>query len=206
MSVGNDIKKAFRKVGVSFTIVRDAVRISGEYLVYDTSVMSSRVFVKEFIIDAMLVHDSQVVPGDVLELVDGRHYLVAHDVAEMLSNNTVVRETCLYKCNFISGEVCRSSGEVIDSQYHTVLQWASVKTGIKGILTEATIGNASELDERYEFANLSTARKNVFLPSSIDVRVNDRLIPSSGEYYKVETIEPWTYPGLNVLLVSEDTR
>jgi hypothetical protein len=206
MSVGNDIKKAFRKVGVSFAIVRDAGNISGEYLVYDTSVMSSRVFVKEFVIDSLLVYDTQVVPGDVLHLSNNLHYLVAHKIGEMLSNNTVVLEACLYKCNFVSGEVVRSSGEVIDSQYHTVPQWVCVKNGIKGLITESLIGNASSLDTGNEFGDLSLKKKTLLLPSALDVRVNDRFIPSSGEYYKVETIEPWTYPGLNVLLVSEDTR
>jgi hypothetical protein len=162
MSVANDIKKAFRKVGVSYTILRDAGNISGEYLVYDTSVMSSRVFVKEYIIDALIVSDSQVVAGDVLLLSNNLHYMVAHQIDEMLTNATVVKEACLYKCNVTSGEIHRSSGEVMDGQYHTVPNWISVKTGVKGLLTESLIGNASDLEDRNEFGLLSIKRKSLF--------------------------------------------
>jgi hypothetical protein len=204
VSVGNDLKKAFQKVGVSYKILRDSGIFSGEYLIYDIPATARSPFDREVVLDAQLAADTIVVEGDVLELSNGKRCLVANKTPDLFQNATVVYETTLFKCNITSGELFRSSGEVWDDQtYHKVTAWETVKTGLNAVVIEVA-GN--QLSDRDEPGLLSVSRLELYVASGENLRVMDRMQIRSGEYYRVNVIKKSLYPSIVVAQISEDTR
>lgn len=204
MSVGSDLKKAFQKVGVSYTVKRNTGNFSGEYLIYDIPVRSRSTFDREVMLDASLSYDTIVVEGDVLELNDGRRVLVANKTPDQFQNDTVIFETSLLKCNITSGEVFRPSGESWDDQtYHKETAWQSIKTDLNAVIVEVS-GN--QLSDQEELGLLSVSRLEMYVASGEDVRVLDRVQARSGEYYRVDIIKKSLYPAISVAQLSEDTR
>lgn len=204
MSVGLDVKKAFEKVGISYTIKRELEDIDGEYLIYDIPIGSKSTFDREVTLDGTLVYDTVVIEGDVLEFNDGRRVLVANKTPDIFQDSTVVYETRLFKCNIPSGEIFRSSGEIWDAQeYHKVQIWDSIKSGVNGVLVEVS-GN--QLSDQDELGLLTVSRLEAYLPSGEDIRVLDRLQIRSGEYYQASVIKKSLYPAINVIELVEDTR
>lgn len=204
MSVGSDLKKAFQKVGVSYTIKRDTGNFSGEYLIYDIPVGSRSPFDREVMLDASLSYDTIVVEGDVLELKDGRRVLVANKTPDQFQDATVVYETSLLKCNITSGELFRSSGEVwSDQTYHKETVWEPIQTGVNAVLIEVS-GN--QLSDSEELGLLSISRLELYIPSGENIKVLDRFQARSGEYFKVDVVKKSMFPAINVVQLSQDTR
>lgn len=204
MSIGSDVKKAFKDVGISYTIKRDAGNFSGEYLVYDIPIESKVPFDREVFLTSNLSYDTIVIEGDVLELNDGRKVLVANKTPDMFQDAVVDYETTFLKCNIPSGEIFRSSGEVWATQeYHKVQTWDSIKSGVNGVLIEVP-GN--QLSNQDELGLLSIKRTELYLPSGENLQVLDRVQIRSGEYYQVNIIKKSLYPSIVVVELSEDTR
>lgn len=205
MSTASSIKKALQKVGLSYTIERSGGNISGEYLIYDTSILSSRIFVKEHAIDSMMAYDTQALPGDVLLFSTNQHYLVAHKNPEVLLNTVIFYDAALLKCNINNGKILRMSGETWGTNYRKVPVFAEVKTSLRGICTEATISDPTDLMEE-KYGNIFTDKLHLYLASGEDLRALDRFEPRSGEYFKVEAVREWVYPGIQIAELSEDKR
>jgi hypothetical protein len=75
---------------------------------------------------------------------------------------------------------------------------------IYGLMSDRLFGSALETSARVGQDQLW--RIDLYLPKWYDIQPLDRLIVSSTEYYKVETIESYNFPGSIVALLVEDTR
>lgn len=203
MSIGADIKKAFREVGTLYNVHHEGrLDISGEYCVYEISQSLQRPFDREFVYQASLAYDSAAVEGDVLKFDDGRNFLLTNKSPEQFHNSSVIFETKLLKCN-VSGEILRPSGETWGQDYHKVPVWSTVKNNVYGILTEVYGGS---LEENKEFGEVIVKKMELYVSDQIGLQVMDRYRPVSGEYYKVDFLKTRIYPGIVLAEVSEDTR
>lgn len=206
MSTASSIKKALRQVGVAYSFDRSGVTISGEFLSYDTSILSSRIFVKEHAIDAMMAHDTLVAPGDILHFSTGTYYLLAHKNPEVLIDSVIYYDASLLKCNFDQGKILRPSGEnAWNNNYRKITSFQTIKSDLKGICTEANLTAPTDLNEE-EYGNIITGKLHLYYSSGEDIRVFDRIEPKSGEFYRIESIRDWTYPGIVIAELGNDTR
>lgn len=206
MDLGLKIKNAIRKVGVSYSIIRSGeVPISGEYLTYDQIIQSARPFFREYAADATLPYDTEAVAGDILHFhVLNFRYMLSSKVPEVFKNNVATFSCMLFKCNVRGGLVKRSSGEDWSSQsYHKEPNWEIAQAEVDGLMTPTLYGNT--LDEQ-EMGDFAISRNELYLPSYIDIRVNDRFEPVSGEYYKVDAVRANIYEGLLLAEITNDTR
>lgn len=207
MSIGPDIKEVLEEIGSPFTILRTTT-ISGEYLRHKPNKQVTKPFILEFFLETELAYDTQVVPGDVINVPTlNSKYLVMHRQGLDLEGEVYKYDSILYKAN-VSGEILRevlSGDDDADfvQTYHRETVWTSVKTTAYGLLTESFFGN--ELDQQ-DFAQLKIARNELYLPSSYGIRVMDRYSPASGEYYKVTAVKKRVYSSVDVVNVEEDTR
>lgn len=204
MSTGDKIKVAHRKVGLTFTVLRDSGNLSGEYCIIEENRQVTKPFIREYFQEAQFGYDSLVEAGDVILTSDLRHMMVMNLTPSIFRNETVEKAAVLYKCN-VSGELSRLSGEQTwDSNYELQSNFVSVKNDCYGLLTESLYGN--DLEENEELGNLGLESDELYVPSSYGIRVHDRYSVSSGEYYRVESVSKRKYDNIDVATLGEDTR
>ena len=201
MSIADDIKAVFEEVGTAFTIVGTT---SGEYCVYDIPSRTANPSMQGFVLEADLSYDTATVDGSVIEFTDGRRYLVTHNTPDIFEDSPVLNNSLLYKCNVVSGELFRASGEVRDIQtYHITTIWEYISGGINALIVEESSGNNLV---QSEIGQLSKKTYECYLPSFVNSQVLDRFQPYSGEFYKVEQIRNRKLTGIDILVITEDTR
>lgn len=198
-----DIKEMIESVGVSYTVV-DGEGSSG-YLRHKLNRQVTKPFIQEFFIETLLPYDADIVVGSVVELtLFDNNYLLVNKNATAQENELIGYEGVLYKCN-VSGELQRPSGEVRDPQtYRNIPTWETVKTICYGLQTESLYGHDLESDR--ELGSVGLEKHELYVPSSVGIKVLDRYVPFSGEFYRVETIKKRRYSGIDVAELGEDTR
>lgn len=203
MSIGLDIKQVLIEIGTSFTIKRTTGDVAGGYLDYEMNRQVTKPFIREFFLEATLSYDTAVIPGDIIELSDGRRYLVMNLSPENFENESIVNESVLYMAN-VSGELLRASGETFDVNYRRGTTWESVSTDCYALLTNRLFGTDLQQDE--ELGQIGIESQILYIPSSVGVQSLDRYSPRSGEYYKVEQVVERYFPAVDVCYLAEDTR
>ena len=200
--VGDDIKDTLEDIGTVVSIMGGS---ESEYLDFEPNAQVTKPFIREFFLDAMVSYDTAMVTGDVIEFdVTGDRFIVMNKTPMLLENERIYNDTVLYKCN-VSGEILRPSGETRDSQ--TMLKSAvfvSIKSDAYSLLTEPLF--SGYLDTESELANMGIERQELYIPSDYGIQVLDRFEPTSGEYYLVESIRTRRFPGVDVVVLGEDTR
>ena len=201
--IGIDIKEAYVEVGTAFTIIRDAGDYSGEYLDFDINRQATKPFIRGFFLECSLPFDTSGETGDILSFDTTRDkYLVINKTPDIFENEIIEYSGVLYQCN-VSGELFRPA-EGRDDQYHTGTTWETIKTNAYGLQTETLFGTDLDTDE--ELGMLGIDSDELYLPKSYGVQVLDRYQPSSGEYYRVESIKTRKFPGVVVVKLGEDQR
>lgn len=207
--LGSDIKEVFQDVGVAYNILRAPV-LSGEYLDYEENSQVTKPFIREFFLECTLAHDTQVVDGDVIQFMPsgeaqgGERYLVMNKTTSIFENALIAFEGVLYKSN-VSGELLRPSGEVWDNQtYHKKTAFEVVSSKVYALQTEPLFGGELEAEE--ELALLGLEKQDLFIPVSFNAQPMDRYVPVSGEAYLIESIKKRRFKGVDVCVLSEDTR
>jgi len=202
MGLGVDIKDVLTEIGSAYTIVSNN---SGEYgdVVFSTQV--TKPITIESFRRMTMPHDTSAVVGDVLDFdTTTERFLLTNKLYDQFENEVITIEGILYKCNVSNGILTRPSGEAWGNDYHKETQWEEIKTDCDAMQVAALYGNDLESDE--ELALLGFRKDEVYLPHSVGAQVLDRFQPASGEYYMVNTAETRRFPGVDVLIVVEDTR
>jgi len=209
MSASTSIKRALKRAGASYTIFRTAGDVSGEYLDSESNSQVTKPFIREFFLEAMLSHDTEVITGDVIELdTPGDRYLVMNKTPQVLKNAIILNDAVLYKAN-VSGELYRASGEgVWNNRYRQETSWEQI-SGEGGsvcyaLQTEPLHGIELQTDE--ELGQIGIENHELYIPISFGVQINDRYQPASGEYFRVNSVKERRYPGVDVVLLEEDQR
>ena len=151
MGVGADIKGALTEVGSTYTILRSGGNIEGEYGLLEFSAQVTKPLTIEHFRRGMTSHDTQLIAGDVVtfDVID-ETFLATNMLPELFENAVAHYDAVFYKCNVVSGELLRPSGETWDDpmdQYHKETEWETVQAGCKGMQVAALYGNDMETDE-----------------------------------------------------------
>jgi len=207
--LGTDIKEVFVDVGIAYNIIRTPV-LSGEFLDWEPNSQVTKPFIREFFLEATFPFDTQVVDGDVIqfmpsgELLGGERYMVMNKTTNIFENVNIAFDGVLYKSN-VSGELLRPSGEVWDTQtYHKKTAFEIVASNVYALQTEPLFGGELEAEE--ELALLGLEKQDLFIPVSFNAQPLDRYVPASGEAYQIESIKKRRFKGMDVCVLSEDTR
>jgi len=206
MSIGPDIKEALTEVGASFTIKRDGGDVAGGYFDIIANTQVTKPFIREFFLEVEFAYDSTVEAGELIELdTPGVIYMVANKTPELFENQIIGNAGVVYQCN-VSGELLRASGEADwdDQTMQKLETFVTVKSNCYALLTTPVHGGELDIDE--PIGLLDMERQEMYIQSVIGVQELDRYQPVSGEYYRVEAVKKRRYPGIDVVLLGEDTR
>ena len=202
--IGLDIKEVLSEVGVSITIVRDSGDITGEYTMFAPNAQVTKPFIREFFLDARLAYDTDCVVGDVIEFNStGDRYLIMNKTPTLLEDEVYQYNTVLYKTNVVCDILRPSEGDWPTDTYHRRTIWTSLASSQDVLITTPLYGH--ELDES-SLGPLQIEVHEMYVPASIGIRALDRVRVSSSEYYRVTTVKPRRYDGVDVVELSEDTR
>ncbi|MFA5394425.1 MAG: hypothetical protein WC346_00215 [Methanogenium sp.] len=208
LGLGADIKEVYTELGTSISIISRSPIVTGEKLIYEINSQATKPFIREHHIDCTAPYDSLITTDDIIEFDEtGDHYLVMNKTPEMFEDAVVEYNMVLYKCNLpVTAHILRPI-EIRDPiTYKIVSGWhVVVDAPVYGLISDRAFGSeiAQEVPTAGQFP---IWRIDLYLPKSYDVKPLDRLLISSTEYYKIETIEKYYYPGVNQILLVEDTR
>lgn len=207
--LGDDIKEVFQEVGILFNINRTPV-LSGEYLDWEPNSQVTKPFIREFFLESTFAYDTLVVEGDVIQFMPsgeaaGDKYLVMNKTPSLFENEIIDHAGVLYKVN-VSGELRRPSGEAEWSTqtYHKVAQFTTIAAEVPALQTEPLFGGELEVEE--ELGLLGIEKQELYVPISYGIQALDRYHTASGEYYMVESVKKRRFKGIDVCVLSEDTR
>lgn len=204
MSIGPDIKDALKEVAITATILRDSGNVENEYIDYDPNAQVTKPFVQEFFLECSLTYDTQIVIGDIIQFdTTTDKYLVMNKTANQFENAVISYNGILYKSNTVVDVYRPVDIENRDDQYlhHTI--WTLVKADVNVLLTTALHGY--DLEDS-EIGKLSVKDLELYISTSVGAQELDRIIVSSREYYKIETVKKRRYSAVDVCDLGNDTR
>lgn len=205
MTIGVDIKEVLEEVGNTITIKRDSGDITGEYTFYKPNAQVTKPFIREFFLEGWLSYDTQAVVGDVIEFpITGDKYLLMNKSPVMLENTVWRYDAVYYKTNVVVDILRPSEGDWPAQSYHRSTTWTYVKRQANVLITTPLYG--AELDTEQDLGQLGIEVHEMYIPTSIGIVALDRVRVSSSVFYKVDTVKPRRYDGVDVVELSEDTR
>jgi hypothetical protein len=207
MALGPDIKEVYDELGASVTIVNRSPVVTGEKILYEINAQGTKPFIREHHLDCSFPYDSTIATGDILLMNEtGRYHMVMNKTPELFEDSVVEYSGVLYLCNLpLTAHIVRPI-EIRDAQtYDMISGWEVVEDSpIYGLMSDRLFGSALEANERIGQNQLW--RIDLYIPKWYDIKPLDRLIVSPTEFYKIETIESYNFPGSVVALLVEDTR
>lgn len=208
VGLGADIKEVYTELGTAVTVVsRDPV-ITGERVIYELNAQATKPFIREHHLDSTFPYDTVVTTDDVLEFDEtGDHYLVMNKTPEMFENSVVEWSMVLYKCNLpLTAHIVRPI-EIRDPvSYNMIAGWHVIANSpVYGLISDRIFGSEISQEESGG-GQFPIWRIDLYLPKFYGIKPLDRVIISENEYYKVETVENYYYPGVCTALLVEDTR
>lgn len=204
MTIGIDIKEVLIEEGTSFTILRDSGNITGEYLDYETNEQVTKPFIQEFFLQAMMAHDTQAVQGDVIQFVTtGNTYLVMGSNTELFENAAIYKAVVLYKTNCQPG-IYRPRDAARDGQYLTRTIWDLVKAAPYCLITTQLYGHDLQTD--IPLGYIGVEGHELYIQSSIGIKVGDRVRISFDEYFRVKAVKKRRFSAVDVCDLEEETR
>ncbi len=203
--LGPDIAEVYDELGSSVNIIGRNPAIS-EKIIYDINAQGTKPFVREHHLDCTFPYNTEAVVGDILYITSiARYYLVMNLTPELFEDSIVEYSGVIYLCNLpLTAHIVRPV-EVRDPEYDIVSGWqVVVDSPIYGLVSDRVFG--SEIEGNTQEGQSQNWRIDLYLPKTYEIKPLDRLIISSTEFYKIETIEAYNYPGVNVALLVEDNR
>lgn len=203
-NVGEKIKRAYKKVGVHYTVLGTNPLVSGEYLMFEPNSQVTKPFIREYFLEASFQYDTEADAGCAVKFDDGRAFILMNKTPSILKNTTIYHDVVLYKCN-VSGELQRPSGETVyNAAYEPTQVFETLDSGVYATLAD-NMGEA-EIEQFQWPGQVETTSKFLHIPSCYGVQPLDRYVVGSGEYYKVEQVERRRFDQVDVAWCVEDTR
>jgi len=205
MTIGPDIEEAIKEVATGYTILRDSGDVTGEFLRSEPNAQITKPFIREFFLESVFTYSSVVVIGDVIEFdTTGDKYLVMNKTPEIFENEIILFNGVLYKCN-VSIDIQRPDDTGSrDKQYHLKTAWSLVKASANALLVTPLYGVDLETDE--ELGLIGVKELELYIPTSVGLQELDRVIVSSTEYYRIETVKKRRYSAVDICDIGEDVR
>jgi hypothetical protein len=206
--LGADIKEVYTELGAETHIVSRTPVVTGERVIYEINSQATKPFIREHHLDATLPFDTLITTNDVVRIVEAnKNYMVMNKTPELFEDSIVEWSAVLYMCNLVTtAHILRPIETRNMSSFNMESGWGIVHhPPIYGLMTDRIFG--SEIDQNSVFTGqVPIWRVDLYLPKYYNLKPLDRLYLTDAEYYKVEAIEDYSYPGVGVALLVEDTR
>lgn len=204
--LGPDIKEVYDELGAEITIVnRDTVVT--EKILYEMNSQATKPFIREHHLDCTFHYQTNLSTGDIIQVTETeRYYMVMNKTPELFENSVVEYTGIMYLCNIpVNAHIMRPI-EIRDAEsYDMISGWSVVRDApVYGVLSDRVFGSA--LDAGVTVGQAQLWRIDLYLPKWYNIQPLDRLVISEEEYYKIEQIESYNYPGCVVAMLTEDTR
>lgn len=201
MGIGPDIKEVRDELGASFTIVRLNVV---EKIDYDIRNPAGDPVAQEQHFDANLSYDTQIIVGDVIQS-GGNSFLVMNKTPDSFEDEVVEYAAILFKCNLPdTASIIYPTTTVNQTTFIVTQGWAVRKATPYGLVNPSTRGTANNPDT--STGKDLTYTLECLVPSLYGVEILDRVIMTPTEYFRVQEIEKYKYPGVHILTLVEDER
>jgi len=202
MTIGIDIKSVLEEIGLNYSIIRDSGDIS-EYTMVKANSQVTKPFIREFFLEGYISYDTQAEVGDILKFeTEGAYFLLMHKTPELLENEVYRYAVVYYRCNQVV-DVLRPLDREPDDRYRVSITWTHVARQTRCCITTPLYG--SELADE-PIGEVKREVYEMYAPTSLGIRPQDRISISPTRYYKVETVKPFRYAGVDVVELHEDTR
>lgn len=206
--LGIDIKEVYTELASEFTIVNRSPVVTGERILFEVNAQATKPFIREHQLDCTIPYDSLIETGDVVLMnKTDRYYMVMNKTPETFEDETVEWDVVLYYCNLPTTAHIVRPVEIRNTvTYNMTSGWqVTADAPLYGLLTDRITG--SEIEQQNVAAGqFQLWSISLLLPKYYDIKPLDRLIISATEYYKIETIESYYYPGVYQIKLVEDTR
>ena len=206
--LGPDIDEVYEELGALVSIVNRSPVVTGQRVLYDINAQATKPFIREHQLDASFPYDTLITTNDVIKIiVSDRHYMVMNKTPELFENEIVEWSSVLYLCNIPTTAHIVRPVEVRNSQsYNMISGWqVLIDSPMYGLLSDRIFGTEIEQQSK-EGGQFPIWKITLIAPKYYAVKPLDRLIITETEYYKIEAVESYYYPGMNQILLVEDTR
>jgi len=206
--LGPDIDEVYEELGALVSIVNRSPVVTGQRVLYDINAQATKPFIREHQLDASFPYDTLITTNDVIKIiVSDRHYMVMNKTPELFENEIVEWSSVLYLCNIPTTAHVVRPVEVRNSQsYNMISGWqVLIDSPMYGLLSDRIFGTEIEQQSK-EGGQFPIWKITLIAPKYYAVKPLDRLIITETEYYKIEAVESYYYPGMNQILLVEDTR
>jgi hypothetical protein len=200
--IGPDIKEVMNELGNLAVILRSPTNLT-EKITYDVNGQSSNPFMREFALAASLVYDTVIQPGDLLQF-NGETYLVVHKTPDDFEGEVVEYAAGFLKCNIPTFSLL-SPTTVQDPDTFIITNGWAVKKALGHCLIYHNARGAL-LNSDSNAGKETTFTLDCFVPASYNAAKFDRIHISGTEYYRVQDVEQYSYPGVHILTLVEDDR
>jgi hypothetical protein len=202
LGIGPDISEVLDELGVEAVILRSPVNLV-EKITYDVNGQASNPFMREFALAASFRYNTVIVQGDIVQ-IDTDFYLVVHKTPDNFEDSIVEHASGLLKCNIPAFSLL-SPTEVKDPDTFVITKgWTIKKAGGHCLIYK----NARSvlLNNETSTGKDTTYTLDCFVPASYGAVKLDRVYISPTEFYRVQDVEKYMYPGVHVLTLVEDER
>lgn len=201
--IGADIAAVIKELGVPVTILRTPTNLT-EKIVYEINEQAANAFIREYHFNCSFEHETKIVSGDVIAFNNG-YFMVANITPDDFEGLVVENASVIYKCNIKgSGKILTQTSTKDLSTLKVTVGWTVRKSDFYGLLYHGVRNTLLNEDS-------PVGRDTIFalicvVPASYGAEKLDRIWLSATEYYMVQDVEKYEYPGLHVLTLIEDTR
>lgn len=204
--LGADLREVYDELGAITHIVNRVPIVTTERVLYDINSQATKPFIREHHLDATLPYDTLITTEDVIFIVGtDKYYLVMNKTPDLFEGEVVEYNAVLYSCNLVP-TACILRPVEVRVGYNMTASW-SVVAGVPlyGLMSDRLFG--SEIDQHTPSTGQGAIwRIDCYLPKFYGIKPLDRVYLTDNEYYKVESVQEYNYPGVCVALLVEDTR
>jgi hypothetical protein len=202
MPIGSDIAEVMDELGITATILRSPSNIK-EKITYDVNTASTNYFATGAFLNTSFRYNTKIIVGDLLQFGEST-YLVISSTPDIFEGGIVEYVGSVLKCNTPATTYIARYFETQDPDSYVITAIWTVESDVMGLIYADTRGVVPSASDTGGMAQVF--KLECYIPGTIDVQINDRLILTVSEYYTVQNIEKFRIPGISILTLIADTR
>ena len=200
--IGPDIAEVLDELGTLVTILRSPSNVT-ERITYDVNGQASNPFMREHSLAFSANYETVIQSGDLLQFED-LTYLVCNKTPDMFENDIVEYAGVMLKCNVGPFSIVYLTTTPNSDTFVLTSTWTVRKASCYGLIYRSS--RSAVLNDEATLGKDTTFLLECFVPASYGAQKQDRVYISSTEYYRIQDIEKYAYPGIHILQLVEDDR
>ena len=161
--------------------------------------------IRAFFSNYSFAADTQINIGDTLTLPNTKRLLVLVKEPEYCHNQVMSYLASGYTINVDGGLYTYNQNPGYDSDYKRLKPWTLSNGNVAGVMVDRLF--RSFIDELAAGSLLTEVDKlHLYISGYYSVVSGMRFVTSTGKKFRIEQIEDYRFPGINVCFVTNDTR